>query len=89
MRKFNFSKIHKHLESHLNNYRVKIAQRAIYHDGREKSDLIMTKKFFTRGHKFTIQKTLDMLQTLQNVQDPCNKEEIPDPTLFPAIFKRD
>ena len=49
----------------------------------------MTKKFFTRGHKFTIQKTLNMLQTLLNLQDPCNKEEIPDPTLLPAIFKRD
>ena len=46
MRKFNFSKMHKHLESHLNNYRVKIAQRANCHDGREKSDLIMTKKLF-------------------------------------------
>ena len=49
----------------------------------------MTKKFFIRGHKLTIQKKLNMLQTLQNLQDPCNKEEIPDPTLFPAIFKRD
>lgn len=49
----------------------------------------MTKKFFIRGHKLTIQKKLNMLQTLQNLQDPCNKEEIPDPTLLPAIFKRD
>ena len=64
MRKFNFTKMHKHLESHLNNYRVKIAQRANCHGGREKSDLIMTKKFFTRGHKFKIQKNIKYVTNL-------------------------
>lgn len=49
----------------------------------------MTKKLFNSRAQVKIKKTLNMLQTLQNLQDPCNKEEIPDPTLFPAIFKRD
>lgn len=29
-----------------------------------------------------------MLQTLQNLQDPCNKEENPNPILLPAIFEK-
>ena len=48
--------MHKHLESHLNNYRVKIAQRANCHDGRENLTWSWRKSFLLEGTSLQLKK---------------------------------